>query len=109
MNAQPFSSDRADAGQLARLSNALSAVERMAGQTAGDANFGPVEAAYAAASPIARHRYDRALQHAAAWAASGVEALIAVAQGGRPVEAAAARLADELRQAIGDAIGALGR
>ncbi len=96
----------ADAGrQVAQLRQVLLLVEQIAGR--GDparaaeialdeaARFG---AAYGDALPVVQRRFDALVAETVAWAAAGAEAL-SLAGGPRP---AAARLADELGQAIED-------
>ena len=58
-----------------------------------------ISAAYEAATPIVQRRFDALATEMAAWAASGVEALLSPLTSGPP-RAAAARLADELDQAL---------
>ena len=96
----------AEAGrQLAQLGEVLALVERIAGRGAGagiaDAALdraARVGTAYGDAMPILQRRFDAMVAETVAWAAAGVEALTVA--GGSP--AAAARLADDLSQALED-------
>ena len=96
----------ADAGrQVAQLRQVLLLVEQIAGRgdparTAEVAldEAARVAAAYGDALPVVQRRFDALVAETVAWAAAGVEAL-SLAGGPRP---AAARLADELAQAIDD-------
>ena len=98
-------SPAADPGrQLAQLREALRLVERIAGRadtTGADAMLDEaarVSDGYDRALPVVQRRFDAFATETAAWAAAGVEALLA---GGRPPSrAAAARLAAQLEQAI---------
>jgi hypothetical protein len=59
-----------------------------------------IEAAYETAWPLNRKRFDDLAAETAAWAAAGVEALLALEERGWPTKAAAARLAVELERAL---------
>ena len=90
--------------RLARLIEVLALVERLAGD--GGALLAtppdPV-AAYAAAGPIARRRFDALAAETAAFAAAGIEILLRQpATGGNGQPAAARCLAREMRAAIGE-------
>ena len=95
--------------QVAQLRQALSLVEQIAGRSPGGgeedaaldegARFG---SAYAGATPIAQRRFDALAGEASAWAAAGVEALLAAGRNGRQPRAAARRLANELVKALRD-------
>ncbi|HEX8194409.1 MAG TPA: hypothetical protein VF552_16080 [Allosphingosinicella sp.] len=93
------------AARLAQLREVQSLVEHIAGRAA----FSPSRdaaldeaalagSAYGDALPVTRRRFDALVAETVAWAAAGVEALTKA--GGNP--AAAARLADELADAIED-------
>ncbi|HZF95881.1 MAG TPA: hypothetical protein VEZ20_13535 [Allosphingosinicella sp.] len=93
------------AAQLAQLREVQALVEHIAGR--GAAHSGREGAldeaaragsAYGDALPVTRRRVDGLVAETVAWAAAGVEALTRA--GGTP--AAAARLADELEDAIAD-------
>ncbi|HEX8216550.1 MAG TPA: hypothetical protein VF577_03705 [Allosphingosinicella sp.] len=96
--------------QLAQLGQVLLLIERIAGrsgETGGpDAALDEaarIGAAYGDALPIVQRRFDALVAETAGWTAAGVEALT---RAGGSV-AAAARLADELRDAIADITGLL--
>ena len=104
---RPIRHGTADAGaQLARLSEVLALVEELAGRSASpraDAALdvaARVSAAYEAAFPVVQRRFDMMAAETSAWAAAGVEALLLLRERDRPTEAAAGRLADELRKAL---------
>jgi hypothetical protein len=59
-----------------------------------------VSSAYQSASPIVQRRFDALAGETAAWAASGVHALLAAKDDGIQPRAAAAGLADELAAAL---------
>jgi hypothetical protein len=100
-----------DAGrQLAQLRHVLALVEQLAGRTAfhsgrDDAldQGARLSGAYDHALPVVQRRFDILASETAAWAATGVEALLSF--GDDAPKAAAAALADELDRAL----GALGR
>jgi hypothetical protein len=111
----PFSSAApgADPGrQVAQLREALRLVERIAGKAegaAGDARLDEaarISAAYDRALPIIQRRFDTLAGETAAWAAAGVEALLA-ASGTTAPRAAAARLAAQIERALTDLAGLL--
>jgi hypothetical protein len=93
------------AAQLAQLREVQALVEMIAGRAppspSREASLDEAAragSAYGDALPVARRRFDALVAETVAWAAAGVEAL--TRPGGNP--AAAARLADELGQAIED-------
>ncbi|HEX8670026.1 MAG TPA: hypothetical protein VF727_16810 [Allosphingosinicella sp.] len=93
----------ADAGaQVAQLRQILALVEEIAGRpgSAGDTALDEgarIAAAYEAALPIDRRRFDRAAWAAIAGASTGASALVTLEERGAPVHPAADRLAEELR------------
>lgn len=97
----------AEAGhQVAQLRNVLLLVEQIAGGTGasgrGDAALdgsARLSSAYDQALAVRQRRFDALAAETAAWAAEGVEALLAAP---RPPRAAAARLAAELERALAD-------
>ena len=96
--------------QVAQLREALTLVAEIAGRdvSSRDAALNEaarLSAAYEAAPPIVQRRFDALAAETAAWAASGVEALLA-ARAERPAKAAASRLADELERGLAG-LGAL--
>ena len=104
---QPLRYGTADAGaQLARLSEVLALVEELAGRSPSPRADSALDeaaqasAAYEAAFPIVQRRFDCLAGETSVWAAAGVEALLVLRERGRPTEAAAARLADELTKAL---------
>ena len=103
----PFLTGIADAGaEIAQLRQVLALVEEIAGRPPArpDAKAldeaARVSAAYGSALPIVQKRFDALAAETANWAASGVEALMKIAQADRPTGPAAARLADELGKAL---------
>jgi hypothetical protein len=99
--------------QLARLSEALQLVERIAGRSGPEragrrldegARLGE---AYARALPVARRRFEALAAETSIWAAAGVEALLAA--GEAAPRAAAARLARALDRALTDLADSLSR
>lgn len=97
------------AQQLAQLGEILTLVETIAGRAGqkGDAldRAARVAAAYDAARPVTRRRFDALAAETAGWAASGVEALLASEARHRT---AADRLADALARAERDLLRLLG-
>lgn len=97
-----------DAGQqVAQLRQVLGLVERIAGR--GDPSAtqdsaleenARISIAYNSAPSIVRRRFDSMAGETAAWAAAGVEALVASRGSTATPRAAAGRLADELGQAL---------
>ena len=90
--------------QIAQLREALRLVERLAGRPGADQEARLDEAAriseaYDRALPIVRSRFDTLAAETSAWAAAGVEALLAAATA-IPPRAAAARLASALERAL---------
>lgn len=90
--------------QIAQLREALRLVERIAGrgERAGDQRLdeaAQVSGAYDRALPVVQRRFDALAGETSGWAAAGVEALLAAAQGAPP-RAAAARLAAQLERAL---------
>ena len=91
--------------RYARLRHVLALVDQIAGRDR-DAlpdladESGRVGGAYADASPFARRRFETLAAEVSAWAAAGVDAL-ALDPARRP-RAAAARMADELEDALAD-------
>lgn len=91
--------------QLAQLREALQLVERIAGSGPGRQRealldeAARVSDAYDRALPIVQRRFDALATETAAWAAAGVEALLA-AGAAAPPRAAAARLALQLDRAL---------
>jgi hypothetical protein len=106
----PFSAATpgADPGrQVAQLRELLRLVERIAGtrvRATGEAGLDEaarISGAYDRALPIVQRRFDTLAGETAAWAAAGVEALLAAADGAAP-RAAAARLAAQIDAALAD-------
>lgn len=94
----------ADPGrQVASLREALLLVRSIGGDTAAPHPDSLLEeaaqfsSAYAQALPVAQRRFDALAGETAAWAAAGVEALLAA---GDPPVAPARRLAGEMEQAL---------
>ena len=97
----------ADAGgQVAQLRQVLALIDEIAGRQHGPAHdvgldeAARVSAAYAHAAPVVQRRFDRLASETAAWAATGVETLLRLSDGGRPSAAAAGVLGDALRKAL---------
>lgn len=90
--------------RLARLAEVLTLVERLAGDPGPAIATSPDAAtAYAAAGPIARRRFDALAAETAAFAAAGIEILLRQTEtGGHGQQAAARRLAQEMRAAIAE-------
>jgi hypothetical protein len=106
-NAASYAPGLADAGgQVARLCQVLALVEEIAGRPASaptDAwldEAARISATYDAAWPIDQRRFDCLAGETALRAAAGVEALLALRERQRPSAAAAARLAEELGDAL---------
>ncbi|HEY0148335.1 MAG TPA: hypothetical protein VGB70_04965 [Allosphingosinicella sp.] len=103
----PFLHGTADAGaEIAQLRQVLSLVEELSGaaetpDVAALDEAARVSAAYEAAMPIVQRRFDEEAARTARWAAAGAEALVTLEERGWPVKAAAARLCEELRKALG--------
>ena len=100
-------SKSADPGrQIAQLRHVLGLVEQIAGRDRrppGDPAFDEhahISSAYANASAVVRRRFDVLAGETAAWAAAGVQALLAAKADSAPPRAAAAGLADELHAAL---------
>ena len=99
----------ADPGrQLAQLREVLALVRRIAGQPQGhdqcEAQLDQaarVSEAYDRALPVVQRRFEALAGEAGAWAAAGVEALLAGGDGSAP-RSAAARLADQLDRALSE-------
>lgn len=97
----------ADPGrQAAQLREVLRLVERIAGRTSVKSDVALDEAArlsvaYDRAAPIVQRRFDARAAEAAAWAAAGVEALLAAGDAAPP-RAAAGRLADSIEAALAE-------
>ena len=91
--------------QVAQLREALRLVERIAGRSSSAPNDASLDEAaqvsegYDRAAPIVQRRFDALAGETAAWAAAGVEALLA-AGGANPPRAAAERLADQLERSL---------
>lgn len=105
----PLRQPGADPGrQLAQLREALRLVDRIAGREPecdADALLDEaalVSAAYDRALPIVQRRFDALAGETAGWAATGVEALLAVAGRSAPPRAAADRLAERLDLALSE-------
>ena len=85
----------------------LGLVEEIAGRPGGGSEAealdeaARIEEAYARAWPISQRRFERRAAETAGWAAAGVEVLILLEESKRPARAAAAKLADELAEALG--------
>lgn len=89
--------------RLARLADVLALVERLSDDCGAPLVIGrDMAAAYAAAGPIARRRFDARLAETAAFAAAGIEILLRQRQGAGDHRAAARRLAREMRTAIAE-------
>jgi hypothetical protein len=108
----PTACPAADPGrQLAQLGEALHLVGRIAGRPGparGDRRLDEaarLSEAYERALPVARRRFEALAAEASAWAAAGVEALLAAGEEAHP--AAAARLALALDRALADLAAAL--
>ena len=93
--------------QVVQLREVLALVERIAGRTPSrDSEEAALDedarlsTAYADALPIVQRRFDALAGETAAWAAAGVEALLAAGRQGRQPVAAARRLANELHSAL---------
>jgi hypothetical protein len=93
---------------IARLCNALTLVEQIAGRpaSAGIEEILDISArigsAYAQATPIVQRRFDALIRETATWAANGIAALLEPQEGAAAPHAAAGALADALNQALGD-------
>ena|SRR5687768_5020141 len=96
--------------QVSQLHEALRLVERLAGRSGPDDRGDRLEAAaqvsdaYDRAWPIVQRRFDALAGETSVWAAAGVEALIAAGRKA-PAHAAAARLALQLENALGELNG----
>ena len=98
----------ADAGrQVAQLRQVLALVGEIAGRrpsASGDAALDEaarVSSAYGDALPVVQRRFDALAAEASAWAAAGVEALVAASERGS-ARHAARRLAEELERTLSD-------
>ena len=99
----------ADAGrQVAQLRQVLTLVGEIAGLRStpaiGDAALDEaarVSSAYGDALPVVQRRFDALASEASAWAAAGVEALVAASERGS-AKHAARRLAEELERTLSD-------
>ncbi len=104
----------ADAGrQIAQLRQVLTLVGGIAGRRASTASVdlaldeaARVSSAYGDALPVVQRRFDALAAETSAWAAAGVEALVAASERGS-ARHAARRLADELEQALSDLLALL--
>jgi hypothetical protein len=91
---------------VAELRHVLGLVAEIAGRPVSESEdeqldeAARIEAAYETAWPLNRKRFDDLAAETAAWAAAGVEALLALEEKGWPTKAAAARLAMELERAL---------
>jgi hypothetical protein len=100
----PACSDAGD--QMAQLRRALGLVEQIAGRTPAPAGDSPLDeaarigAAHADALPIVQRRFDRLAAGTILSTAAGMKALLVLQDRGRPAQAAACRLADELERAL---------
>ncbi|MFN3388417.1 MAG: hypothetical protein ACK40O_05755 [Allosphingosinicella sp.] len=96
----------ADAGaQVAQLRRVLALVEELAGERGGDCALDEAartRAGYEDALPVDQRRFDRCAARAIAAAAAGAEALLAGDGDSAGRKAAAARLADALREALAE-------
>ena len=96
----------ADAGtEVARLRHVQTLVREIAGLPTGHFRgamdeSARVSAAYASALPIVQRRFEEEAASIARWSRAGLEALLDLDESGRPVRAAARRLADELQTAL---------
>jgi hypothetical protein len=99
-SASPIERESAER-QFAGLLELRATVGRIAGGELDIADGGgaALASAYGGAEPIVQRRWDTLADEVSAWAAAGVEALAIAGQSHQP-HAAAARLADELDQAI---------
>jgi hypothetical protein len=94
--------------QVAQLRSVLMLVEQMAGRTPGTGEDAVLDesarftSAYGHARPVVQRRFEALAAETAAWAASGVEALLAHEDGPEPPRTAAAALAAELDRALHD-------
>lgn len=96
----------ADAGaEVARLRHVQTLVREIAGLPTGRFRgamdeSARVSAAYVCALPIVQRRFEEEAASIARWSRAGLEALLELDESGRPVEAAARRLAEELQSAL---------
>lgn len=104
---EPLTAPRtADAGrQMAQLRHVEGLVSEMAGTAPGSAEAAldeaaRISAAYEAALPIVRRRFDALAAETTAWAAAGVAALLAAGRDASPPREAAGALAAELDLAL---------
>jgi hypothetical protein len=93
------------AGQVGQFRQILSLVEEVAGRgrPRSDSELDEaarISAAYQAAPPVAQRRFDKIADETERWAAAAVETLLRLRDQGRPHQAAAGRLAAELRLAL---------
>jgi hypothetical protein len=113
-HAPPHLPSASEAGlKVAQLRHVLGLVEQIAGRESGDGaaeaaldESARISIAYEGAMPILQRRFDALAAESTAWAAAGVEALLAA--DGDPSPAAAARLADELDRALAKLAAVLG-
>ncbi|HEX8258069.1 MAG TPA: hypothetical protein VF589_10585 [Allosphingosinicella sp.] len=113
-HAPPHLPSASEAGlKVAQLRHVLGLVEQIAGRDSGDGaaeaaldESARISIAYEGAMPILQRRFDALAGESTAWAAAGVEALLAA--DGDPSPAAAARLADELDRALAKLAAVLG-
>jgi hypothetical protein len=93
--------------QIAQLRHVLGLVEQIAERESPSASTAALEegariaSAYEAASSIVQRRFDALAEETVAWAAAGIRALIDAQSESEPPRAAAANLADELKEALG--------
>jgi hypothetical protein len=95
--------------QVAQLRSVLMLVEQMAGRTGGIGDEdvlleegARLSSAFDHALPVVQRRFEALAAETAAWAASGVEALLAHQEAAEPPRTAAAALAAELDKALLD-------
>ena len=107
LRAAPIAAD--PARQVSQLRHVLGLVEEIAGRIPSISDFreardegARLEGAYACAIPVVQRRFETLAAETAAWAAAGVEALLAAQTPGASPSAAAARLGDEIGKALRD-------
>jgi hypothetical protein len=95
--------------QIAKLRSVLLLVEEMAGASAGSASRDSIldesarlSSAFGLALPIQQRRFEALANETAAWAAAGVEALLACQDAPEPPRVAAAAFAAELDRALAE-------
>lgn len=94
---------------MVQLRSVLMLVEQMAGRTAPERDQDAVldesarlSGAFDHASPVVQRRFEALVNETSAWAATGIEALLAHQDAAEPPRAAAAALTVELDRALKD-------